>query len=180
MRDLTVHLEKYFELARSFFESGDLPLAAFFGLTTVEEAAKWMIVGGKSSESHKEIKKQALDHGTKYFDAAVNLFNSTPDDEDLPPDVSHALWDIFQPERARRLRSDCLYMRFDSNGRFTIPDRLVDRRDAGLVVYGAGVALGALTLYSYDIDKSWSRDMFNLAEEFRDRANILASHYGSN
>jgi AbiV family abortive infection protein len=62
---IRAHLEKYWGLARSFHESGDFALSAFFAITLIEECGK-IILWGNAKLGQELDQKSFRNHGQKY------------------------------------------------------------------------------------------------------------------
>lgn len=75
--NVRAHLEKYWGLARSFHESGDFALSAFFAITLIEECGK-IVLWGNAKMGQELDRKGFRNHKQKYRYAvgAALLVNS--------------------------------------------------------------------------------------------------------
>lgn len=177
-RAVTDHLEKYFRLSRDRFVAGDPALAAFFGVTAIEEAAKVLIlrVPGAERRPYEELRQQALDHGQKYFSAIINLIDQSTrfDFRSFPEDWQDEVWSWATQGKLTRLRNSSLYLRFRRD-RFTAPNQAIEKQLAGLLVFMAGVAMASLDDYVEIEDSKWAERIARETEDFRADLSRLAS-----
>lgn len=169
--DVIAHLEKYFDLSKTQFTEGDYALATFFAITTIEEAAKLLILEAKSPEGidSKELQKVARNHRSKYFSALMNLIDQSPQYPSLRQEYEEEIRSWWVTDRLMELRNDCLYLNYDNNNQVTTPQKAVDIQQAALLVYIAGIALAELDEYISGLPSGWKQSMLKANEEFRSK-----------
>ena len=136
---VTAHLLKYFELARTRYSDGDWALATFFALTVIEECGKILYLRDANAKE-RIVRKQAFQHEAKYFTAVVNLLEASDRFDGFPKLWREEVLSWFNGRRLMQLRNNSLYLKFDRNGKFTVPNSTIKSKHAALLVYMAGVA----------------------------------------
>ena len=167
--DVITHLEKYFELSRTQFIEGNHALAAFFAITTIEEAAKLLILEGNSSEARdrNELLKESRNHRSKYFGALINLIEQSPQYETMPPHWKSEIDSWWDADKLMKIRNDCLYLRYGRNNQVTTPQKAIDIELAALLVYTAGVTIAELDEYISGLPSGWKKSILEVANIFR-------------
>lgn len=131
------HLELYWRLARDFFEQGHTGLAAFFGVTLIEEVGKLLMLLGTATRGRKKVPAGFRQHAKKYDSAvASTLFvNSRVTRIYGAAEDRFAKWyssgDLF------KIRNRGIYAELD-DGNVVLPDESVTKADALLIVCFAG------------------------------------------
>ena len=69
-KKVLTHLDKYWSLARDFYEQGEYPLASFFAITLIEEVGKLIIIHNIYVFRNQD-KKDFYDHKIKYAQAIM-------------------------------------------------------------------------------------------------------------
>ena len=166
--DVITHLEKYFNLSRTYFTKSDYPLAAFFAITTIEETSKVLILEGRSLEDRhgKELVKEARSHQNKYLWAMINLIDQNPQYEFFPSEWKREVDSWWDTNKLMRIRNDCLYLRYGSNNQVTTPKKAIDIKLAALLVYVAGLSLAELDEYITGFPSGWKKSILEVTDAF--------------
>ncbi|GAI36741.1 unnamed protein product [marine sediment metagenome] len=167
--DVATHLEKYFKLSRTHYTDGDYALAAFFAITTIEEAAKLLITEAKSlnEEDRKRQFRKARNHQIKYSYAMVNLISQSSQYESMPSylqDEVESWWDF---KKLMKIRNRCLYLRYSRNKQVTTPEKVINSNLAALLVCVAGIALAELEDYICGLPEGWKTSVLEANNAFR-------------
>ncbi|MFQ5962879.1 MAG: AbiV family abortive infection protein [Candidatus Scalinduaceae bacterium] len=160
------HLEKYWLLARRFYEKNDFALASFFAITLIEEVGKIIILGNKDL-SGKLDKRSFYNHEQKYIYAVG-----------MTLEVNARVKRIYGREESRfakwfrdgdlfKIRNSSIYIEID-NGRVQVPADSISRADSFLLVCISGEIYGEIQgLYSGTGPTEWQR-IIKEADEFRE------------
>lgn len=159
------HLRKYFDLARTHYQQGDLGLAVFFAITLVEECAKILYLRDADLKDKKQ-RKAAINHQEKRLVALINLLTASEQFDSLPRKWQDLVWTWFSEEYFMKLRNDSLYLRFNYRGELTIPDETIAKEQAALLVYLAGFSAVELGEY-VDLNSAWTEYIRQNMEDFR-------------
>lgn len=164
---ITNHLRKYFDLACSHFQEGDLGLAVFFAITLIEECAKILYLRDANIEDKKQ-RQGALNHQEKHLTALINLVHASERFELLPKESQDSVWSWLGNRQLMQLRNRSLYIWFDKQKGLTIPEQTISHKEAALIVYTSGFAAAELGEY-VDLDPAWVHYMLQNIEMFRNK-----------
>jgi AbiV family abortive infection protein len=161
------HLEKYWRLSRQFYEQGDHSLAAFFGITLMEEVGKVVILGNYQLGSDLD-QKSFYNHRKKYMYAVYStiLVNSRVTRIYGDQEKKFARW--FRRGKLFSIRNNSLYLDFKHDN-LRVPEDTVSKEDAFLLVCVAGEVYGEIQglLTGAGLDE-WKR-IINEIDAFRQR-----------
>ena len=159
------HLESYWARARSSFESGDVPIAAFLAITLIEEVGKVVLLG--NAELAGELDRRAFrNHEAKYAHAAYStlLVNSRVSRIYGGLESRFAKW--FRNGALFGIRNSALYLEIVNDG-LVIPSEAVSRNDAFLLVCIAGEVLAEIQgKYTGSGPEEWS-EVLKQVDQFR-------------
>jgi len=161
------HLERYWSLARQFFEEGNYPLASFFAITLIEEVGKVIILGNKDISSELD-QKGFYDHRRKYtYAVAMTLRVNSRVSRVYGEDESRfAKW--FREGELLKLRNSSLYLEYEEDS-VQVPSECVSRNDSFLLVCMSGEVYGEIQGYYIGTDPAeWER-IIKEVDEFRER-----------
>jgi len=140
--DAKDHLEKYWKLARRFFEEGDPALAAFFAITLIEEVGKIIILGNRDLSGSLD-KRAFFNHPQKYaYAVGMTLqVNARVTRVYGHHESRFATW--FRDGSLFQIRNAALYIELQDNSPLTL-NRTIPNSDAALLVCIAGEAYGEI------------------------------------
>lgn len=166
--NVVTHLEKYFNLSRTYFTEGDYPLAAFFATTTIEETAKVLMLEGRSLKDRdgKKFLKEAHSHQSKYLSAMINLIDQNPQYESFPPDWKREVDSWWDTNKLMKIRNNSLYLRYYGKNQVVEPKRAIDIQLAALLVYVAGLSLAELDEYITGFPSGWKKSILEVTDAF--------------
>jgi len=130
------HLEKYWVLARRFYQESDFPLAAFFAITLIEEVGK-VILLGLGDIAGLLHKKAFFSHGEKYRYAVHNTLVVNARVARIYGDQEGVFARWFREGELLQIRNRALYLELQGDMP-VVPCELVPQGDAFLLVCIAG------------------------------------------
>lgn len=136
------HLEAYWDRARTSFELGDLPLAAFLAITLIEEIGKVVILG--NAKLSGELDRKAFrNHEAKYAYAVYETLFVNSRVTRIYGALESRFANWFRDGGLFKLRNSALYLELVNNA-LVVPSVCVQRADAFLLVCIAGEALAEI------------------------------------
>ena len=164
-KSTTNHLRKYFDLSLTHYQQGDLGLAVFFAVTLIEECAKILYLRDANLKDKRQ-RKAAVDHQEKRLVALCNLLTASEQFDYLPRKWQDLAWTWLSEEYFMKLRNDSLYLRFNYKGELIIPERMIAKEQATLMVYLAGFSAVELSEF-VDLDQACTEYIRQSIEAFR-------------
>ncbi len=168
------HLEKYWVLARRFYQEGDSPLAAFFAITLIEEVGKVIIMGNR--ELSGSLDKQGFFSHEKKYAYAVGMtlvVNARVTRLYGTQEKVFAGW--FREGDLFRIRNSALYLDLERDTPVA-PRKAVRPTDALLLVCIAGEVYAEIQgIYTGTGPDEWAR-VINEIDDFR---TLHAEDFGS-
>jgi len=161
------HLERYWHLARRFFEEGDLALAAFFAITLIEEVGKIVILGNKDLSGRLD-ERGFFNHQRKYAYAVGMTLEVNARVTRIYGRLESRFATWFREGTLFDIRNAALYLEL-RNGSLVVPNRAISRSDALLLVCIAGEVYGEIQGgYTGIGPEEWER-IISEVDEFRER-----------
>ena len=141
-KEVNNHLEKYWGLARRFFQEGDAALAAFFAITLIEEVGKIIILGNRDLSGTLD-NRGYRNHEQKYALAVAMTLkvNARVTRVYGGHESRFAAW--FRNKLLFRMRNAALYTELQGDSPQT-PAQAIQATDAALLVCIAGEVYGEI------------------------------------
>ena len=159
------HLEKYWILARRFFEQDDFALASFFAITLIEEVGKVIILGNKDLSGRLD-RKSFYRHEKKYMYAVgVTLdVNSRVTRVYGENESKFARW--FREGELFKIRNSSIYIEIE-NGGVRVPAESISSAVSFLLVCISGEVYAEIQGFYTGVDPSEWQRIIDEIDEFR-------------